>query len=84
MNIYYAWADAAFDDMMLETSRASASHLRDVAYAERILGSAMYSNYALFGTPVEMLYGKNTDRLRKIKRQVDLSDVMGLAGGFKL
>jgi hypothetical protein len=84
MNIYYAWTDANSDGVMLETSRASAAHLKDVAAAHGILGSAMYPNYALFGTPVESLYGKNTERLRNIKRRVDPFNVMGLTGGFKL
>ncbi|KAJ7155533.1 FAD dependent oxidoreductase [Mycena crocata] len=84
MNIYYAWTDSTFDSVMLEASRASAHRLKDVAAAEGILGSALYPNYALFGTPVGKLFGRNTARLRNIQRRVDPSGVMGLVGGFKL
>ncbi|KAJ6519121.1 FAD dependent oxidoreductase, partial [Mycena sanguinolenta] len=84
MNIYYAWMNSSFDEVMLRTSQASASHLKQVTAANGILGSAMYPNYALFGTPVEDLYGQNFARLQEIKRSVDPFDVMGLAGGFKL
>ncbi|KAF7370356.1 NAD(P)-binding protein [Mycena sanguinolenta] len=84
MNIYYAWLDSSFDEVMLRTSQASASHLKQVAAANGILGSAMYPNYALFGTPLEDLYGQNLARLQEIKRSVDPFNVMGLTGGFKL
>lgn len=40
-------------------------------------------NFALDGTPVELLYGENLPKLRRIKREVDPEDVMGLTGGFK-
>ncbi|KAJ7621508.1 FAD-binding domain-containing protein [Mycena polygramma] len=84
MNIYYAWTDTNFDEVMLKTSRASTRHLQNVAAAEGILASAMYPNYALFGTPLERFYGENIDRLREIKGRVDPFDVMSLTGGFKL
>ncbi|KAJ6591711.1 hypothetical protein DFH09DRAFT_1073591 [Mycena vulgaris] len=71
MPIYYEWTDAAFDGVMLATSRASAGQLRDVATTEGILASALHPNYALFRTPVENLYGVNTERLREIRRRVD-------------
>ena len=40
-------------------------------------------NFALDGTPVELLFGENVPKLRRIKREVDPEDVMGLTGGFK-
>jgi hypothetical protein len=45
--------------------------------------AAKYVNYALFGTPLEDLYGENVDQLRKVRAAVDPEDVMGLAGGWK-
>jgi hypothetical protein len=45
--------------------------------------AAPYVNYALFGTPLERMYGENLDRLREIKKTYDPEDVMGLAGGWK-
>ncbi len=38
-------------------------------------------NYALFGTPVEVMYGEYLGQLRKIKNEYDPDDFMGLAGG---
>ena len=40
-------------------------------------------NFALDGTPVELLFGENVPKLRRIKREVDPEDIMGLTGGFK-
>ncbi|KAF9455883.1 FAD-binding domain-containing protein [Collybia nuda] len=84
MNIYYAWSNITFDDVMFDAARSSAASLRGSAVREHILGSAKYPNYAISGTAVEDFYGKNVDRLRAIKRKVDPLNVMGLTGGFKL
>ncbi|KAK7059627.1 hypothetical protein R3P38DRAFT_964016 [Favolaschia claudopus] len=43
-----------------------------------------YPNYALDDTPLNLLYGKNVQKLKAIKHAVDPKNVMGLAGGFKL
>ena len=45
--------------------------------------AAPYVNYALFGTPLEAMYGEHLERLREIKKKYDPEDVMGLAGGWK-
>ena len=45
--------------------------------------AAPYVNYALFGTPLEAMYGEHLGRLREIKKKYDPEDVMGLAGGWK-
>jgi hypothetical protein len=42
--------------------------------------AAKYPNYALFGTPLEHMYGGNVEKLRKIRAAIDLDDVMGLTG----
>jgi Berberine and berberine like len=39
-----------------------------------------YVNYALFRTPLEVMYGEHLERLREIKKRYDPEDVMGLAG----
>ena len=59
--------------------------VRDVALADgQILShAAKYPNYALFGTPLEGMYGGNVDRLRRIRGAVDPEDVMGLTGGWR-
>ncbi|KIJ99511.1 hypothetical protein K443DRAFT_102120 [Laccaria amethystina LaAM-08-1] len=40
-------------------------------------------NFALGDTPLELLYGENVPKLRRIARKVDPEDIMGLTGGFK-
>ncbi len=46
--------------------------------------AAKYVNYALFGTPLEDIYGGNLERLREIRAAIDPKDVMGLTGGWKV
>jgi hypothetical protein len=46
-------------------------------------GAAPYPNYALFGTPLEEMYGHHLGRLRKISRKYDPKGIMGLTGGWK-
>ena len=45
--------------------------------------AAHYTNNALYGTPLEKMYGKNVGRLRAIKKKYDPFGVMDLTGGFK-
>jgi hypothetical protein len=59
--------------------------IRAVALADGqdVSDAALYPNYALFGTPLEDMYGENVERLRKIRAAIDPEDVMGLTGGWK-
>ncbi|THV05591.1 FAD-binding domain-containing protein [Dendrothele bispora CBS 962.96] len=41
-----------------------------------------YPNYALVGTPLELIYGDSLPRLRELKAVVDPQNVMNLTGGF--
>ena len=63
---------------MSGTIRAAA-----LADGQNVSGAAKYVNYALFGTPLEDMYGGNVERLHKIRAAIDPEDVMGLAGGWK-
>jgi len=54
-----------------------------VADGQDVGGAFSYGNYALFGTPVDRLYGTNLNRLSAIRSSVDPNGVMALAGGFK-
>ena len=45
--------------------------------------AAPYTNYAIYGTPLEKMYGKNVARLREIKKKYDPFHVMDLTGGFR-
>ena len=66
--------------------RRSAASLVGVGIqdGQDLKNAAPYGNYALFGTPLEELYGGNLERLREIRMKYDPEDVMGLAGGWKL
>jgi Berberine and berberine like len=70
---------------MAPTLRSISSAIRAAALADgqNVSHAAKYPNYALFGTPLEDMYGGNVERLRKIREAIDPEDVMGLAGGWK-
>ena len=59
--------------------------IRDVALADgqNVSYAAKYPNYALFGTPLDHMYGENVERLHNIRAAIDPEDVMSLAGGWK-
>jgi hypothetical protein len=65
--------------------RNFADAIRDVALADgqNVTHAAKYVDYALFGTPLEDMYGRNVGRLRKIRAVIDPEDVMALTGGWK-
>ncbi|KAI0262277.1 hypothetical protein BGY98DRAFT_1050297, partial [Russula aff. rugulosa BPL654] len=79
------WSDSSLDDAMAFALRNFADAIRDVALADgqNVSHAAKYVNYALFGTPLEDMYGGNVERLRKIRAAIDPNDVMSLAGGWK-
>ena len=79
------WSDSSLDDAMAFALRNFADAIRDVALADgqNVSHAAKYVNYALFGTPLEDMYGGNVERLRKIRAAIDPEDVMGLTGGWK-
>lgn len=83
--LYFAWISELSDGMMHDGVRQSASALLDKAdsLGQDVKDAPLYSNCALFDTPLERMYGNNVERLRKIKNHVDPYNVMNLAGGFK-
>ncbi|KAJ7183741.1 FAD-binding domain-containing protein [Mycena filopes] len=85
LNLYYAWAPETSDAIMHNALLTSAAHLTQVATNEgqAIAQAPLYTNYALYDTPLKRIYGANLPRLRAIKARVDPHNVMGLAGGFK-
>ncbi|KAL0954148.1 hypothetical protein HGRIS_005285 [Hohenbuehelia grisea] len=86
LNLYFAWTDAHFDGAFHDAVRASASHLTELAISEgqSLDAAPIYPNYAIFGTPLESIYGSNLAALQGLKAKVDPENVMGLAGGFKI
>jgi hypothetical protein len=79
------WSDPSLDGTMASVLRQISHAIRTVALADgqNVSHAAKYVNYALFGTPLEDIYGGNLDRLRKIRAAVDPEEVMGLTGGWK-
>ena len=79
------WSNASLDDTMAFALRniSDAIHAAALADGQNVSHAAKYPNYALFGTPLEDMYGGNVQRLRKIREAVDPEDVMGLTGGWK-
>jgi hypothetical protein len=79
------WSNHSLDETMAHALRDGSKAIHDVVLADGqdLSKAAVYVNYALFGTPLEDMYGGNLARLRGIKAKVDPEKVMDLAGGFK-
>jgi len=83
--ISYSWTDASVDRLMADAMRLSGASLVEVEIqdGQDLKNASIYGNYALFGTPLEAIYGDHLERLREIKKNYDPDNVMGLAGGWK-
>ena len=79
------WTDASLDETMALALRQISNTIRAAALADGqdVLNAALYPNYALFGTPLEDMYGGNVERLRQIRAAIDPEYVMNLAGGWR-
>ena len=84
-NLYFGWSNATRDADVAAALRQSSDAVRAAAVADGqdVANAFVYGNYALFGTSVQTVYGANLPRLTAIRKRVDPTDVMGLAGGFK-
>jgi hypothetical protein len=80
-----AWSNTLLDDTMAFVLRNMSDTIYAAALADGqdVFHAAKYPNNALFGTPLEDMYGGNVERLRKIRAAIDPEDVMGLTGGWK-
>jgi Berberine and berberine like len=85
LSLTVQWFNASLDETMAFALRnmSSTIHAAALADGQNVTHAAVYPNYALFGTPLEDMYGENVERLRKIRAAIDPEDVMGLAGGWK-
>ncbi len=79
------WSNPSLDNTTAFALRDISGTMKAVALADgqNVSHAAKYVNYALFGTPLEDIYGGNLERLRKIRAAIDPNDVMGLTGGWK-
>jgi hypothetical protein len=79
------WSNRSLDETITSALHqiSHTIHAAALADGQDLSHAAKYVNYALLGTPLKVIYGRNVKRLRKIKAAVDPEDVMGLAGGWK-
>jgi len=79
------WLNASLDGEMANVVRNISDTIRAVALADGQNAShaAKYMNYAVYGTPLEEMYGGNVERLRKIRTAIDPHGVMDLTGGWR-
>ena len=84
-SLYFGWTDKSKDKYMYDNMRKlSASIIQaGIKDGQDLKHAARYTNYALYGTPLEKKYGGNVERLRKIRKRYDPRRVMDLTGGFK-
>jgi hypothetical protein len=87
LHIYYAWIAAASDDTFHDAIYASAEQLKSIVVQDsgaEYNSAPLYSNYAIYNTPVELLYKENIPTLKALAQKYDPQGVMKLTGGFKL
>ncbi|KIP04819.1 hypothetical protein PHLGIDRAFT_75249 [Phlebiopsis gigantea 11061_1 CR5-6] len=86
LNIYFAWEADLSDDEFRNAATQSAEQLTKVAISEgQDVGNApLYGNYAIGSTPLERIFGDSLPRLQAAKQKYDPTNVMGLAGGWKV
>ena len=87
-SLFVAWNNKSLDkDKYVYDSlrNLSASIIEaGIKDGQDLMDAAHYPNNAIYGTPIEQIYGKNVERLRKIKKKYDPFRIMDLTGGFKL
>ena len=84
-SLFLGWTDKSKDKYMYDNMRELSASLIEAGIkdGQDLKHAAHYINYALYGTPLEQMYGGNVARLRKIRKQYDPHRVMDLTGGFK-
>ncbi|KAF6749946.1 FAD-binding domain-containing protein [Ephemerocybe angulata] len=85
-NLFLQWADPSQDAVFEAAIKKMRDTLESALVAEGhkdVKTAPLYSNYALWDTPLNRIYGSNLPKLKAIKARVDPGNVMGLAGGFK-
>ncbi|KAG1749034.1 FAD dependent oxidoreductase [Suillus paluster] len=85
LEFFYAWKDSSEDDLFYDIVDTSSNYMVSLAIAagQDVGNVVSYPNNADPSTSMEKMYGTNLPRLRHIKKAIDPSNVMGLAGGWK-
>ncbi|KAI9439635.1 FAD dependent oxidoreductase [Lactarius indigo] len=83
--ILVTWNDKSLDEYAYDSIRSLSASVTEAGIkdGQDLKDALLYPNYALYGTPLEKMYGQNVERLRDIKRRYDPSHIMDLTGGFK-
>ena len=83
--LMFAWNDKSQDEFVYDSLRNLTASIIEAGIkdGQDLKDAANYPNYAVYGTPLEAMYGKNVKRLREIKRKYDPFHVMDLTGGFR-
>lgn len=86
MYVSAVWTDAADDKFFGDQIRSISNTVQAAAVKLRLStqGAIIYNNYALFDTPLKLLYGNNVKRLDAIVRKYDPLGILQLTGGFKV
>ncbi|KAG9080807.1 hypothetical protein FRC06_006138 [Ceratobasidium sp. 370] len=88
LNLDWCWMGELNDDFFINSAKQSARIILDQAIAEGqdVAGvkQIKYANYAAADEDLRSIYGPNLDRLRSIKKRYDPSNIMSLAGGYRL
>ena len=86
-NLFVTWNDKSLDKdkYVYDSVRALSAYILEAGIkdGQDLKDAATYTNYAIYGTPLEKMYGKNLKRLREIKEKYDPFHVMDLTGGFR-
>ena len=84
-SLFLAWSDKYLDKFMYDSMRNLSASIIEAGIkdGQDLKDAAHYPNYAVYGTPLEKMYGKNVKRLREIKTEYDPFHFMNLTGGFK-
>ncbi|KAK7448813.1 hypothetical protein VKT23_013543 [Stygiomarasmius scandens] len=85
--LYFAWVSSLEDEDFYDAMRQSVEQIQRVAIQEGQQGidtAPPYTNYALFDTSAELIYGDSLPLMRSVKARIDPDNVMGLAGGIKI
>ncbi|KAI0301749.1 hypothetical protein B0F90DRAFT_1816959 [Multifurca ochricompacta] len=72
-SLYFGWSDKSLDKYMYDNMRQLSESVIEAGIkdGQDVRNAAHYPNYALFGTPLEKLYGDNLKRLRGIRRETE-------------
>ncbi|SRR6266403_3431999 len=79
------WLNASLDDEMAYVVRNISDTIHAIALVDgqNLSHAVKYMNYAVYGTPLEEMYGGNVGRLHKIRAGIDPHNVMDLTGGWR-